>query len=83
MKHPMIRGRKISTDQSNAERAHFIQEVTCSLGEETILSALWGGDIAKDPFLAFTFKGGSKGETIRLSWFDNRGEKKSIETLIG
>jgi len=46
------------------------------------MSALWGSDIAKDPFLAFSFKGGNKGETIRLSWVDNRGERESIEAVI-
>lgn len=67
----------------NADKPHFIQEVTCSLGEETILTTLWGNDIAKNPFLAFTFKGGNKGETIKLSWVDNQGENDSIEALIG
>ncbi len=83
MKHPMIAARRTSTDQAMAEKPHFIQEVTCNLGGQTILSAHWGDDIAEDPFLAFTFKGGNKGDTIRLSWVDNLGESDSVETLIG
>ncbi len=80
--HPMSDGRSNSGNKETAGTPHYIQELTCRLGEETILSALWGSDIAKDPFLGFTFKGGAKGETIRLSWVDNRGERGSIETVI-
>jgi len=80
--HPMSGGRTDSTDKENDGTPHFIQELTCSLGEETVLSALWGSAIAKAPFLGFTFKGGTKGEIIRLSWVDNRGERGSIETLV-
>lgn len=82
MKHPMIGDRETATNQLRPGKPHFIQEVTCSLEDQTILSALWGGDIAKDPFLAFTFKGGNKGETIRLSWVDNWGERDSAEAVI-
>ena len=83
IQHPMTRARSTPSDLGKVGKPHFIQEVTCTLGEQTILSALWGNDIAKNPFLAFTFKGGAKGETIKLSWVDNQGEHDSIETLIG
>ncbi len=83
IQHPMIRARSTLTDMGKTDKPNFIQEVTCTLGEQIILSALWGNDIGKNPFLAFTFKGGAKGETIKLSWVDNQGEHDSVETLIG
>lgn len=82
IKHPMSDAKTNPNDQVKNSSPHFIQEVTCSLGDETVLSALWGSGIAKDPFLGFAFNGGNKGETIRLSWVDNRGERGSIETVI-
>jgi len=82
IKHPMNSSRESNSGQNRDDFPHFIQEVTCSLGDNTVMSALWGSDIAKDPFLAFSFKGGNKGETIRLSWVDNRGERESIEAVI-
>ncbi|MCP3670443.1 MAG: thiosulfate oxidation carrier complex protein SoxZ [Gammaproteobacteria bacterium] len=82
IKHQMSNSKSSPINKNKGSNPHFIQEVTCSLGDNIILSALWGSDIAKDPFLAFTFKGGNKGETIRLSWVDNMGKRDSIETIV-
>ncbi len=82
IKHPMSSANSSLTGQKKSGVPNFIQEVTCSLGDETVLSALWGSDIAKNPFLAFSFEGGNKGETIRLSWVDNLGKRDSIETVV-
>ncbi|MCP4862897.1 MAG: thiosulfate oxidation carrier complex protein SoxZ [Alteromonas sp.] len=82
IKHPMSSAKSSPTNKNKGGNPHFIQEVTCSLGDEIVLSALWGSDIAKDPFLGFTFKGGNKGATIRLSWVDNQGKRDSIETVV-
>jgi sulfur-oxidizing protein SoxZ len=82
IRHPMSDGRTGPDADGKDGNPHFIQEVTCSLGDETVMTALWGSDIAKDPLLGFTFKGGRKGEIIHLSWVDNRGGRDSIETVI-
>jgi sulfur-oxidizing protein SoxZ len=62
--------------------AWFIQSVTVMYGTKTVLAAQWGTAIAKNPFLAFKFKGGAKGEKITITWVDNRGDKRSDETTI-
>ncbi len=62
--------------------AHVIQEVTCTHKGTVVLSADWGIAISKNPYLAFTFKGGQKGDSITLSWVDNLGERDAIETTI-
>ena len=62
--------------------AHFIQEVTCEHNGKVVLSAEWGIAISKNPYLAFSFSGGKKGDAIKLSWLDNLGEHDSIETTI-
>lgn len=82
IQHPMTGARKTAAGTEVTTTPHFIQEVTCRLGDETVLSAYWGSDIAKDPFLSFSFKGGKSGETILLSWVDSMGERDSIETII-
>ena len=61
----------------------FIQSITATYGGRTVLSAEWGPAIAKNPFLAFRFKGGVKGEKVQLTWVDNRGEKRTDEAVIG
>jgi sulfur-oxidizing protein SoxZ len=46
------------------------------------MSAQCGSYVGKDPFLAFEFAGGNKGQTIRVTWVDNRGERGSTEAVI-
>jgi sulfur-oxidizing protein SoxZ len=80
--HPMIGHNDLGNSSDNNIRPHYIQDITCSLNDETIMSALCGSYVGKDPFLAFEFDGGNKGETIRVTWVDNWGERGSTETLI-
>lgn len=75
--HPMI-----GLDDLDNNRPHFIQDITCNLNEDTIMSVLCGSYVGKDPFLAFEFAGGNKGEIIRITWVDNWGERGSTEAVI-
>jgi sulfur-oxidizing protein SoxZ len=63
--------------------AWFIQNVSVTHNGKTVLSAQWGPAVAKNPFLAFKFKGGTKGDKIVVTWQDNRGEKRTDEATIG
>ncbi|MDA1107773.1 MAG: thiosulfate oxidation carrier complex protein SoxZ [Proteobacteria bacterium] len=63
--------------------AHFIQEVTCAHNGKVLLSAEWGIAVSKNPYIAFSFSGGKKGDAIKLTWLDNQGGTDSIETTIG
>jgi sulfur-oxidizing protein SoxZ len=63
--------------------AWFIQRVEATCGERTVLSAQWGPAISANPFLSFKFKGGSRGEKVRITWFDSKGETRSDEVTIG
>jgi sulfur-oxidizing protein SoxZ len=62
--------------------AWFIQNVSATWNDKTVLSAQWGTAVAKNPFLSFRFKGGAKGDRITISWTDNRGEKRTDVTVI-
>ena len=63
--------------------AHFIQNVTATHNGRTVLSAEWGPAVAKNPFLAFKFAGGKAGDTIVVTWTDNKGDKRTDEAKIG
>jgi sulfur-oxidizing protein SoxZ len=63
--------------------AHFIQTVTVSCNDRTVLSAQWGPAVSANPFLSFKFKGGQKGDKIKISWLDNKGDSRSDESTIG
>ena len=61
----------------------FIQNVSATHNGKTVLSAQWGPAVAKNPFLAFKFKGGAKGDKVQITWVDNHGDKRTDEVVIG
>jgi len=81
MNHEMETGQRKDA-QGNAVPAWFIQTITATCNGKTVLSAQWGPAIAKNPFLAFKFKGGAKGDKIQIAWVDNTGDKRTDEATI-
>jgi sulfur-oxidizing protein SoxZ len=82
IKHAMETGLRKDKKTGQAIPAHFIQEVTCEHNGKTVLNSLWGGAISTNPYLAFQFRGAKAGDTVRLSWVDNKGEKDSQESEV-
>ena len=80
--HPMDTGLVKDKKTGKPIPAHFIQEVTCEHNGNNVLTALWGAAISKNPYLSFKFKGAKAGDTLKLSWVDNKGEKDSTEVKI-
>ena len=62
--------------------AHFIQTVSATCKGKTVLSAQWGPAVSKNPFLAFRFKGGAKGDKVQVTWVDNEGGTRTDEAVI-
>jgi sulfur-oxidizing protein SoxZ len=62
--------------------AEFIQEVTCEHGGSTVLQAEWNSSLSKNPFLSFKFDNAKPGDTIKISWVDNKGNSDSAENKI-
>ena len=80
--HPMETGQSKDKKTGGLIPAHFIQEVVCEHNGNTVMTALWGPAISKNPYLSFKFKGANAGDTLKLSWVDNKGESDSTETQI-
>jgi sulfur-oxidizing protein SoxZ len=81
MSHEMETGQRKDA-QGKTIPAWFIQTISVSYAGKTVLSAQWGPAIAKNPFVAFRFKGGAKGEKVRITWVDNRGDTRTDEATI-
>lgn len=63
--------------------AHYIQEVTCDVGGETVMTAYWSGGISKNPYLAFQMpEAMGKGKKLILKWMDNKGGTGSGEVMV-
>ena len=82
MSHAMETG--LRKDKKTGEKipAHYIKEVMCDHNGKSVMVANWGVAISKNPYLSFKFKGGAKGDTIKVSWNDNMGESDSAEDKI-
>lgn len=82
MSHPMETGARKDKKTGKLIPAHFIQEVVCKWKDKEVMKALWSGGVSKNPYIAFKVKGPAKGDTIQLSWTDNKGESDSAEAEI-
>jgi len=82
VKHPMETGQRKDKKSGKLIPAHFIQEVVCEHNGTTVMTALWGAAVSKNPYLSFKFSGAKAGDTLKISWVDNKGESDSIETKV-
>jgi len=80
--HPMETGLRKNKKTGEKIPAHFIQEVTCKHNGNTVVTALWGPAVSKNPYLSFQFSGAKAGDSIELSWVDNKGGKDSATTKV-
>lgn len=79
--HPMETGRR--KEQNGAiVPAHFITEVTATCKGETVFHAELGPGVSKDPYIAFQFDGAKAGDTLKVSWVDNKGGAETLEEAI-
>ncbi|WP_018232045.1 thiosulfate oxidation carrier complex protein SoxZ [Thioalkalivibrio thiocyanodenitrificans] len=82
MSHPMETGQR-KDKAGEAIPAHYIKEVKAEVGGRHVLTANWGPAISRNPYLSFEFTGASAGDTLTLSWVDNKGESDSTDVQIG
>ena len=71
----------VGASQGKTIPAWHIQQVTATANGKTVLSAQWGPAISKNPFLSFKYKG-AKGDKLQITWTDNKGEKRTDETVV-
>lgn len=80
--HPMETGLRKNKKTGKKIPAHFIQDVTCEHNGKQVLEANWGVAVSKNPYLAFKFSGGKKGDKIKISWADNKGKSDTAEAKV-
>ena len=62
--------------------AKFIQNLSCEHAGNVVLDAELNGSVSTNPYIKFKFSGATKGDTIKVSWVDNKGDKDSVEVEI-
>ncbi|PHS70613.1 MAG: thiosulfate oxidation carrier complex protein SoxZ [Methylophaga sp.] len=81
-KHPMETGMRKDKKTDELIPAKYIQELICKHQDKVVFEANFGRAISKNPYVAFSFKGGQSGDTLSLTWVDNTGETKAVEAVI-
>lgn len=81
IRHPMDSG-FVKDSDGNLIPPHYIEVLTVKNGDQTLFTANWGPAVSKDPYLEFKFKGGKKGDTLNVSWVDNKGESDSATAQV-
>ena len=80
--HPMDSGLRKNSKTGELIPAYYVTEVTAEHNGSQVMTANWAGGISKNPYLSFKFKGGAAGDTIKISWVDNKGGSDSLEAPI-
>ena len=82
IQHPMDSG-FVKDSKGELIPAHFIQELKFEHNGKEVFVADWGPAVSKDPYVKFAFKGGKKGDELKVSWVDNKGATDSTTAKIG
>ena len=82
MNHPMETGQRKDSKTGQLVPAHFIRNVDAKLNGKPVLNAQWSQAVSKNPFLGFRIKGAKAGDTVEVTWLDNKGETSKIETKV-
>jgi len=81
IQHPMDSG-FVKDKDGKLIPPHYIEIVTFDWNGKRVFTAFWGPAVAKDPYLKFSFKGGKKGDELKISWSDNEGKSDSMTAKI-
>jgi len=81
-RHPMATGNRKDKNTGELIPEHVITEVVCEHNGKIVMTANWGAGISENPFLSFDLVGARKGDSVKVSWVDNKGETGSGEGQI-
>ena len=81
IQHPMDSG-FVKDAKGEVIPPHFIQELTFEHDGKRVFVADWGAAVSKDPYVKFSFKGGKKGDGLKISWVDNKGATDTATAKI-
>jgi sulfur-oxidizing protein SoxZ len=81
MAHEMETGQRKDAS-GNLVPAWHITEVTATLNGTPVLKVQWGPAISKNPYLSFKVRGAKAGDTISVTWTDNKGDKRTDEAKV-
>lgn len=82
MMHPMETGTRKDPDTGKVVPIHHITQLTFFHNGEEAMVANLSTAVSKNPYFRFKLRGAQAGDTLRVSWIDNRGETDELETTL-
>ena len=80
--HQMETGLRKNKTTGDKIPAHFIKEVVVTHNDKTFITVNMGIAVSKNPYLSVEVDGAAKGDTIGLTWSDNKGETATAEATV-
>ena len=80
--HPMETGQRVDRNTKEKIPAHYIQKMTFAVNGKQVAVTDLGPAISKDPLVGVRLKGAKAGDTVKVTWNDNKGESGSAEATI-
>ncbi len=80
--HPMETGQRKDKKTGEKVPAHYIETITFELNGKKVAEAMLGGGVSKNPLTGIELDGAKSGDTIKISWTDNKGESGGAETAV-
>jgi sulfur-oxidizing protein SoxZ len=82
MMHPMETGTAKDPETGAVLPMHHITQLTFEHNGKVAVLANLSTAVSKNPYFRFKLRGAAPGDTLKVSWVDNRGETDEIETVL-
>jgi len=80
--HPMETGARKDPVTGELVPRHHITQLTFTNNGEAVMVANFSTAVSKNPYIDFSFRGAEAGDTLKVSWVDNRGGSDELETVL-
>jgi sulfur-oxidizing protein SoxZ len=82
MLHPMETGSRKDPDSGQIIPVHHITQLVFTNNGKQVMVANFSTAVSRNPYFSFSFKGAKAGDTLKVRWVDNLGEKDELETQL-
>jgi len=80
--HPMETGLRKDKKTGNKIPEHFIENMEFAVNGEVVAQANLGTGVSKNPLIGVGIPNAKPGDTVTVSWVDNKGESDSAEKAV-
>jgi sulfur-oxidizing protein SoxZ len=82
VQHPMETGTRKDKKTKKVIPAHFIQTMNFAVNGKSVADVQMGTGVSKNPLVGIRVKGTKAGDSIEVSWKDNKGETGGAKSAI-